>query len=311
LILQLRESCDVSIVIPTRDRPLLLRDAVASALLALNGVAGEVVVVDDHSAVSAADSLSDIQDARLWIQPNGRSSGASGSRNSGVEAAVGDLIVFLDDDDLLRPGYIHWILEMAKRDPAVSYGFSAIHRFSGMINDSCLVEFRSPTGQCISDLPITKRLAGLGCGFWVRRSVYLELDGLDERLSVNEDTDFCISLLAKSMRGIYSSEAGVMVRAHSLASSGDRASVTKLTSWLERAHNFERIMGKHNSTLWAMDRLRLYLLFRLIKMIAKTGHHDFASRVIGRWGQGQALKCWFYYYLQRIAWHLRALPNPF
>ncbi len=307
--MQLRASCDVSIVIPTRDRPLLLRDAVTSALLALKGVAGEVVVVDDHSAVSAADSLSNIEDARLWIQPNGRSSGASGSRNSGVEAAVGDLVVFLDDDDLLRPGYIHWVLEMAKRDSSVAYGFSAIHRFSGMINDGCLGKFSSPTGQCIADLPITKRLAGLGCGFWIRRSVYLELDGLDERLSVNEDTDFCISLLAKPIRGIYSSEAGVMVRAHSLASSGERASVTKLTSWLERARNFERIMVKHHATLLAMDNLRLYLLFRLVKMIAKTGHHDFASRVIGRWGQGQALKCWFYYYVQRIAWHLRTLPN--
>lgn len=307
--MQLRASCDVSIVIPTRDRPLLLRDAVTSALLALKGVAGEVVVVDDHSAVSAADSLSNIEDARLWIQPNGRSSGASGSRNSGVEAAVGDLVVFLDDDDLLRPGYIHWVLEMAKRDSSVAYGFSAIHRFSGMINDGCLGKFSSPTGQCIADLPITKRLAGLGCGFWIRRSVYLELDGLDERLSVNEDTDFCISLLAKPIRGIYSSEAGVMVRAHSLASSGERASVTKLTSWLERARNFERIMVKHHATLLAMDNLRLYLIFRLVKMIAKTGHHDFASRVIGRWGQGQALKCWFYYYVQRIAWHLRTLPN--
>ena len=308
--MQLRASCDVSIVIPTRDRPLLLRDAVASALLALKGVAGEVVVVDDHSEVSAADSLSDIQDARLWIQPNRRSTGASGSRNSGVEAAVGDLIVFLDDDDLLRTGYINWVLQVAKQDPSVSYGFSAIHRFSGMINDSCLVEFRSPACQWIADLPITKRLAGLGCGFWVRRSVYLELNGLDESLSVNEDTDFCILLLAKSIHGIYSSEAGVMVRAHSLSSSGERASVTKSTGWLERAHNFERIMVKHHSALWAMDQLRLYLLIRLIKMIAKTGQHDFASRVIARWAYRQALKCWLYYYMQRFAWYFRALPKP-
>lgn len=270
---------------------------------------GEVIVVDDHSVVSAADALRDIRDDRLHIHLNSRCSGASGSRNSGVDVAAGELIVFLDDDDLLLPGYIHWVREMVDRDSLVAYGFSAIKRFSGLTHDFPLLEFCVAQGVYLSDLPITKRLAGLGCGFWIRRALYLELGGLDETLSVNEDTDFTVSLIVRSVVGIYSPKIGVMVRTHASLSTGERASVTRSTSWLERAHNFERIMRKHHSELLARDQLRIFLLFRLVKMIAKTGQHADAMRVIGLWGGAQSLRYWIYYAAQYMLGSLRAFAG--
>lgn len=304
--MQPRPSCDVSIVIPTRDRPIFLREAVASALRALRGIVGEVIVVDDHSAVSAADALREMRDDRLQIHLNSRCSGASGSRNTGVDAAVGELIIFLDDDDLLLSGYINWILEMVDRDSSVAYGFSAIKRFSGLTHDFPPLEFCVAQGAYLSDLPITKRLAGLGCGFWIRRALYLELGGLDETLSVNEDTDFTISLVVRSVVGMYSPEAGVMVRTHASLPTGERASVTRSTSWLERAQYFERILSKHHSELLARDQLRRFLLFRLVKMIAKTGRHADVMRVIGLWGGAQSLRYWIYYAVQYMLGSLRA-----
>lgn len=298
--------CAISIVIPTRDRPALLSDAVASALHALRGIAGEVVVVDDGSVVSPASSLADIQSPKLCIHTNRRARGASGSRNTGVEHARGELIAFLDDDDLLRPGYLHWILSVASREPAIAYGFSAIRRLNDATIVPHMVDFQSSSWKPIADLPLTKQLAGLGCGFWVRRSVYFDLGGLDESITVNEDTDFCLSLLARSCHGIYSVEPGVIVRTYSSALGSERASITRSTGCSERARNFQLLMDKHRPYLLTRDKLKIYLLQRLLKMMAKSGDHPSAAHAIRLWAGKRFLQCWFYYSLQVAASALRA-----
>ncbi|MBM5792668.1 MAG: glycosyltransferase [Cyanobacteria bacterium K_DeepCast_0m_m1_088] len=290
----------ISIVIPTRDRPGLLADAVASALHALRGIAGEVVVVDDGSVVSPASSLADIQSPKLCIHTNRRSRGASGSRNTGVEHARGELVAFLDDDDLLRPGYLHWILSVASREPTIAYGFSSIRRLTNAIVTPQIDEFRSTLSKPIADLPLRKRLAGLGCGFWVRRSVFLHLGGLDETISVNEDTDFCLALLAQAFVGVYSPEPGVIVRSFTLTCNVNRASVTKTTQYLDRARNFEAILVKHQQYL-SQSGLRLHMLLRLLKMAAKEDERGLAAHAISTWGSDNYFVCWLYYYCKLLS----------
>jgi SAM-dependent methyltransferase len=93
---------DVSVVIPTRDRPAFLRQAVSSALSQRN-VEFEVIVVDDGSAVSCDASLKDVDDQRLRVLRHEMSRGVAVARNTGIEAARGRFVSFLDDDDLLAP----------------------------------------------------------------------------------------------------------------------------------------------------------------------------------------------------------------
>lgn len=92
----------VSVVIATRNRPELLRRAVAS-VFAQTGVQDiEVVLVYDGTEI---DELHDI-DRRghtLRAVQNSRTPGLAGARNTGITTAAGDLVAFCDDDDEWKP----------------------------------------------------------------------------------------------------------------------------------------------------------------------------------------------------------------
>lgn len=88
----------LSIVIPTRDRHHLLPRAVKSALeQTLEDL--EVIVVDDASA----QPVQLPEHPQLRVIRLSASRGGAGARNVGTEAARGQWIAYLDDDDRLLP----------------------------------------------------------------------------------------------------------------------------------------------------------------------------------------------------------------
>jgi len=95
----------VSVIVPTYDRPERLRRAV-DAVAAQTYEPVELVVVDDHSPVPASEVLEDVDSAAfaaLEVVRHGRNRGANAARNTGIEAATGELLAFLDDDDRWEP----------------------------------------------------------------------------------------------------------------------------------------------------------------------------------------------------------------
>lgn len=90
----------VSVIIATYNRPHLLPRAVESARGA--GTDVEIVVVDDASAEATAEACRALKGVRyVRVERNQRLGGA---RNLGILASSGELISFLDDDDLRLPG---------------------------------------------------------------------------------------------------------------------------------------------------------------------------------------------------------------
>jgi glycosyltransferase involved in cell wall biosynthesis len=90
----------VSVVIPTYNRGWILKEAIDS-VLNQDFKNFELIVIDDGSA----DGTGDIIDAygseiKAVQQPN---KGVSAARNRGIAAAEGQLIAFLDSDDLWLP----------------------------------------------------------------------------------------------------------------------------------------------------------------------------------------------------------------
>ena len=92
----------ISVVVATRDRPGLLERAVASILA--QDYAGEIecLVVYDHVPIREFD-LPVGPGRKLRFLHNSRTRGLPGGRNSGVEAASGELLAFCDDDDRWLP----------------------------------------------------------------------------------------------------------------------------------------------------------------------------------------------------------------
>lgn len=183
---------DVSVVISTYNRSGMLREALACALCQV-GVDLEVVVVDNGSTDDTARVLSGVDDARVRVIRNAVSLGPTGGRNTGLAAATGTWVAFLDDDDLWAPDKLRRQLDAAE---AVGAGWS----YTGCvyIDDRRQVLGGAPAPapeEVVRTLPSAYVIpAGLS-GMAFRRDL-VDGDGLlDDRLRWQTDWDLSLRLL--------------------------------------------------------------------------------------------------------------------
>lgn len=95
----------VSVVIPTKDRPEMLRRAVVS-VIGQTYAPVELVVVDDGSVEPAREAVDDLEAGnleRFVIHRHAKNEGGAAARNTGIREARGEYVAFLDDDDRWTP----------------------------------------------------------------------------------------------------------------------------------------------------------------------------------------------------------------
>ena len=129
----------VGVVVPTHDRPVQVREALASVLAQDYPGRLEVVVVFDQNP--ADQSLADRGHSdRVRVLTNDRKPGLAGARNCGILALDTDLVAFCDDDDQWLPGKLlaqvsalraHQGAEFASCGIAVSFEDSSTPRLAG------------------------------------------------------------------------------------------------------------------------------------------------------------------------------------
>jgi GT2 family glycosyltransferase len=89
--------------------------------------ASDTIVVIDHNEELLERALSGFPD--VLVVPNAGKPGLSGARNTGVERATGDVVVFLDDDARAEPNWLERMLAHYA-DPAVQgVGGAALPRW--------------------------------------------------------------------------------------------------------------------------------------------------------------------------------------
>lgn len=104
----------ISVIIPTRDRPVLLRRAVQSVLSQDYPGPIECLIVFDQSEPANPEVA--VPPGRiLRLLRNERSPGLAGARNSGAFAAQGTYLAFLDDDDEWLPSKLRLQVEALRR----------------------------------------------------------------------------------------------------------------------------------------------------------------------------------------------------
>jgi hypothetical protein len=187
----------VSVVIPTYNRKATVRRAIDSVLAQTRRPA-EIIVVDDGSVDGTAEMLAQAYGGsiRLIPQENG---GASRARNTGVAAATGDLVAFLDSDDVWDPGKLEaQLAALAGSRAILNYtnyrylGREGADAFSGaglVLTDEAAV-FERP-------LELLTRWGGAGehlSGTLVGRQALLDAGPFDPRLRIAEDTKLFFAL---------------------------------------------------------------------------------------------------------------------
>lgn len=118
----------VSVVIPFRDpQEQFFREAVAS-VIAQDYRPLELVLANDGSARPAVELARQLMassglPALLVEHPGGVSKGTSATRNRGASAAKGELLAFLDADDVWSPEKVREQVEILTHGPAIALVF--------------------------------------------------------------------------------------------------------------------------------------------------------------------------------------------
>ncbi|MCI2956073.1 glycosyltransferase family 2 protein [Agromyces atrinae] len=252
----------VSCVVPTHLRTDYLGSALRS-VVAQSLPPDEIIVVSDvvdDVARAECEVLATSSGISItYVESPPGQSGAASSRNVGAATSTGDLIAFLDDDDLWAPDYLQRAVERLK-DSGSELVVTWLEEFS---------EERRRPGESISAGLRAQDAAAMnpgatGSNIVVTRQSFDRVGGFDPALRVKNDTDFLFRFLRSA--GTYSvvEERLVLQRKHQ---SGQLTAKTEM-----RAAGTELYLAKHMAHLTAADvrTLRLYI-HRIRSHSAKTG----------------------------------------
>ena len=106
----------VSVIMPAYNSEVYIRESIDS-VLAQSFTDFELIVVDDGSTDTTAAIVESYTDSRIRLirQPN---RGVSEARNTGIEAARGQYITFLDSDDLYYPDFLKTLYHLIRSNQA-------------------------------------------------------------------------------------------------------------------------------------------------------------------------------------------------
>jgi len=174
----------ISVIIPTHNRSSLLCEAIQS-VLAQTWAHFEIIVVDDASTDDTKAVIQEFdREKRICFVCNDVSVNAAAARNRGAKMARGEILSFLDDDDLYFPSKLEAVaktFQEHKRAGVVITGFdtgSLQGHFSlnGNVRKQLTARFHTLPTSILS----------------VRRRLFEKLGGFDESMTPSEDIEFCL-----------------------------------------------------------------------------------------------------------------------
>lgn len=189
----------VSVIIPTHNRPLFIRSAVASVFSQTYRPI-EIIIIDDASAdpVKTDWFTDNLTYASLSIYRNKIPKGVAASRNLGIIKSNGNLITFLDDDDTWIPDKLSVQIEAFRKKKSAN--FRAVF---------CQMVFEDENGVGLHHTNFSfssetiRRSIIFGDGnlppqtLLVEREVFDEIGFFDEQMPAFEDRKWALQYLHK------------------------------------------------------------------------------------------------------------------
>lgn len=212
----------VSVIVPARARPGLLKEALESVLEQSYRPLDLVVVEDgpQDSLSEVATWCADAAERRavrcLWVQQPERA-GAAAARNRGLDVACGEVVQFLDDDDLLPPGKIARQVSVAAARPStLPYGpwrFLRVGLHAGW--ELGPVQQEQPIAPGVD--PLALHLEGWFCpphAYLWPRELLERLGGWDASLAADQDGDLVMRALLQGPELVHVPNEPVLYRIH-------------------------------------------------------------------------------------------------
>jgi glycosyltransferase involved in cell wall biosynthesis len=186
----------VSVVIPTYNHARFLRQAIDSAL-GQTLPPREVIVIDDGSSDGTPDIVAEYGHRIRAVRHTNR--GVAATRNAGAALATGELLAFLDADDVWRPRKLELQAERFRREPSLGL----VHCGVEEIDAHGKVLRRQPDGlegsKVAAEMLLFRgpTILGGGSGVMISRAAFAAVDGFDARLSTSADWDLYYRLTTR------------------------------------------------------------------------------------------------------------------
>lgn len=209
---------NISVVIPVYNGKKYIEKAIRS--VALQTVPPyEIIVVDDGSTDDSAlivGELSKKYPIKLFQKEN---AGQSSARNYGVRFSNGDLIAFLDQDDIWYPNHLEELVKpfLENSYPEIGWVYSTVDEIGeneelytiDVLSTGNSIHPKKTIGQCLSVDMFVIPSATL-----VLKKAFDEVGGFDERLSGYEDDDLFVNIFRKGYGNVFINKSLSQWRIH-------------------------------------------------------------------------------------------------
>ena len=200
----------ISVIIPTYNYARFIREAIDSALAQTHAPL-EVIVVDDGSTDDTAQVLAEYGSSIRAIRQQNQ--GVAAARNTGLAAARGEYVTFLDSDDVWKPLKLERQIARFDADPALGLVHCGAETFDGQ-GRTLTIHLGGAEGWVAADLlRLDREVIMSGSNIMVPRRVAEEIGGFDVRLPPSEDWDFHYRVATRYRVG-YVAEPLVRYRLH-------------------------------------------------------------------------------------------------
>ena len=184
----------ISVIVPTYNRASLVVCAIQS-IREQTYQNFEIIVVDDGSTDNTKEVVESLGDMRIRYISHERNKGGSAARNTGIKAARGKYIAFLDSDDEWEPSKIERQLEIFSKGDARlgAVGAGRIIKFT----NSNRKEIKIPSGSLgniYKKLLQGKSFPGATSTIIIKRECFEKVGLFDESLESSQEYDLYIRI---------------------------------------------------------------------------------------------------------------------
>jgi cellulose synthase/poly-beta-1,6-N-acetylglucosamine synthase-like glycosyltransferase len=222
----------VSIIIPAYNVALYIAETLDS-VFAQTFTDFEVIIVNDGSpdTTELERALEPYLDRIQYLKQENR--GASAARNTGLQAAKGDWVAFLDADDLWLPNYLEQQLRFIQQEnvdfvcaDAAVFSESSVDHQTYMDALMPATPGESPANGKVTFLGLVGAEQSLiTSGIVSRRAPILEVGLFDEALRNAQDYDLWLRLARHGVRMAYQRQVLLCYRRHENSLSGSALNI--------------------------------------------------------------------------------------